>query len=108
MCLVIRQAKQKNNHREDRGLTFQDLVIDSLFTGNDQVEMVLTALEPFRSGLDALVAVQHVKDSILGIPSGVGWLRSTATWWQTIHPHSVMQLLHTINLDIEFHFRITF
>ena len=50
------------------GLTFQDLVVDPLFTGYDQVKVVLTVLEPLRSGFDALVAVQHVKDSILGVP----------------------------------------
>ena len=50
------------------GLTFQDLVVDPLFTGNDQVKVVLTVLEPLRSGFDTLVAVQHVKDSILGVP----------------------------------------
>lgn len=53
-----------------RRLTFYHLVIDSLFTGDDQVKLVLAVLESLRFRFDALVAVQHVQDAILCVSEG--------------------------------------
>lgn len=44
---------------------FQDLVIHSLLTGDDQIKLLFTALEPLRPGLDALVPLQHVQNTVL-------------------------------------------
>lgn len=41
-------------------LTFYNLVIDSLFTSEDQVKQVLAVLEPFWTGLDPFISVQHM------------------------------------------------
>lgn len=46
-------------------LTLQHLIIDSLFTGDDQVKLVLAELEALWLCFDALVPVQHVQDAIL-------------------------------------------
>lgn len=48
-------------------LTFYNLVIDSLFTSEDQVKQVLAVLEPFWPGLDPFVSVQHMQNPILCI-----------------------------------------
>ena len=41
-------------------LTFYNLVIDSLFTSEDQVKQVRAVLEPFWTGLDPFISVQHM------------------------------------------------
>lgn len=39
---------------------FYNLVIDSLFTSEDQVKQVRAVLEPFWTGLDPFISVQHM------------------------------------------------
>lgn len=39
---------------------FYNLVIDSLFTSEDQVKQVFAVLEPFWTGLDPFISVQHM------------------------------------------------
>lgn len=48
-----------------RNLTLHHLVIDSLFTGDDQVEPVLAVLKALRLCFNAFVAVQHVQNAVL-------------------------------------------
>lgn len=69
------------------GLTLQHLVIDSLFTGDDQVKFVFAVLKALWFWFNTLVAVQHVQDTILCI-SGRGRSRNksaeTTRWYQTV------------------------
>lgn len=51
-------------------LTLQHLVVDSLFTGDDQVKSVLAVLKALRLGFNSLIAVQHVQDAILCVSEG--------------------------------------
>lgn len=55
-----------------RSLTLQNLVIDSLFTCDDQVKLLLAALKALWLWFDALVAVQHVQDAILCVSKELG------------------------------------
>lgn len=48
-----------------RNLTLYHLVIDSLFTGDDQVKPILAVLKTLRLCFNAFVAVQHVQNAVL-------------------------------------------
>lgn len=52
-------------------LTLQHLVVDPLFTGDDQVKSVLAVLKALGLGFNSLIAVQHVQDAILCVSEGV-------------------------------------
>lgn len=61
-------------------LTLQHLVVDSLFTGDDEVKSVLAVLKALWLGFNSLIAVQHVQDAILcvsegGLGQGTHWQR---------------------------------
>lgn len=46
---------------------FHQLVLHSVFSGEDQVKQVFAVLEPFWPGLDLLISVQHVQNAVLRV-----------------------------------------
>lgn len=70
------------NSRVSSCLTLQHLVVDSLFTGDDEVKSVLAALKALRLGFNSLIAVQHVQDAILCVSEGAGSRNTSAETFQ--------------------------
>lgn len=66
-------------------LTLQHLVVDSLFTGDDEVKSVLAVLKALRLGFNSLIAVQHVQDAILCVSEGA-WSRNISAQTVEVKP----------------------
>lgn len=58
---------------------FHHLVVDTLFTGDDEIEEILAVLEPLWPRLDAFVGIEHVQDAILGVEVAICGDPSTST-----------------------------
>ena len=75
-CLAVsgfETCKPENNYFKLglsvwNALTLNDLIINSLFTRNDYVELFHGWLEFFRTGLDSAIAIKHVQQAIPGVP----------------------------------------